>query len=130
MDSMEELCLCYYDILHAMHAQFRNMAPLHFAANSFSKARKDYSVIPLESAEDMEDPVSFEEQVEYRLLAEEFMNSLSQKDRQILDVKMKGIRGKDAARAAGVGSEACVSRRFSGIRQAYYRQDKGVSANA
>ena len=56
MDSMEELCLCYYDILHAMHAQFRNMAPLHFAANSFSKARKDYSVIPLESAEDMEDP--------------------------------------------------------------------------
>ena len=45
MDSMEELCLCYYDILHAMHAQFRNMAPLHFAANSFSKARKDYSVI-------------------------------------------------------------------------------------
>ena len=107
---MEELCLCYYDILHAMHAQFRNMAPLHFAANSFSKARKDYSVIPLESAEDMD--------------------SLSQKDRQILDVKMKGIRGKDAARAAGVGSEACVSRRFSGIRQAYYRQVKGVSANA
>ena len=105
-------------------------SPLHIAANRFKEVIRDISLIPLDSAEDIEDPVRFEEQVEYRLLLEGFMDSLSETDSRIMDAKMKGIKGKETMRIAGVCSEAYVSRRFSSIRQKYHCQVKGDSVNA
>lgn len=93
MEDESQLCACFYDILQAMHRHCAEMAPVRIPINRFNQEIGRFTTVPLEVLDNSESSDDFERDVEYRIMMDGFLNSLSETDRKIVVSKIQGRKG-------------------------------------
>lgn len=105
------------------HKDFNLHKPKNFRAIDFHRqwnhSRCDIKTIPLQEAVDIPDAYeqsSVEQEIMAKLKSEAFMESLSQRDKEILLLKMAGKTQADIAKNLGYQNHSAVSKRLTKMR--------------
>ncbi len=117
IEDSEAVMVCKYQIYSALYNYIVSIAPVSIPRQIFKVTVTQYSAVPLEFAEDVCDDNRFEDEVDSRLLINAFLETASDFDRKILEMKLRNCTGKEIVEALGHSRQGYVSRRFSKIKQ-------------
>lgn len=128
IENSEAVMVCKYQIYSALYNYIVSMAPVNIPRQIFKETVTQYSAVPLEFAEDVCDDNRFEDEVDSRLLINAFLETASDFDRKILEMKLRDCTGKEIVEALGHSRQGYISRRFSRIKQNIRSYAMGVCA--
>lgn len=128
IEDSEAVMVCKYQIYSALYNYIVSMAPVNIPRQIFKETVTQYSAVPLEFAEDVCDDNRFEDEVDSRLLINAFLETASDFDRKILEMKLRDCTGKEIVEALGHSRQGYISRRFSRIKQNIRSYAMGVCA--
>lgn len=128
MQESDDIMICKYQIYSALYNYMISMAPVSIPRQIFKDTVKRFSAVPLELAENVCDESRFEDEVDSRLLINAFMETASDFDRKVLEMKLRDCSGKEIVEALGHSKQGYVSRRFSRIKQNIRNYAMGVQA--
>ena len=128
IENSEAVMVCKYQIYSALYNYIVSIAPVSIPRQIFKETVSQYSAVPLEFAEDVCDDNRFEDEVDSRLLINAFLETASDFDRKILEMKLRNCTGKEIVEALGHSRQGYVSRRFSKIKQNIRSYAMGVCA--
>ena len=128
IEDSEAVMVCKYQIYSALYNYIVSIAPVSIPRQIFKETVSQYSAVPLEFAEDVCDDNRFEDEVDSRLLINAFLETASDFDRKILEMKLRDCTGKEIVEALGHSRQGYISRRFSRIKQNIRSYAMGVCA--